>query len=96
MYFYPKPNNSDYFNPICINNKLHSMGDSLYPYLQMKIHSSLCFNNINTIKIVGEFDRDSIISERRFACFSFTLDIKIRLFLGLSVDITKSGGRIKK
>lgn len=63
MYFYPKPNNSDYFNPICINNKLHSMGDSLYPYLQMKIHSSLCFNNINTIKIVGEFDRDSIISD---------------------------------
>lgn len=63
MYAYPLPSNNNYFFPLKMSAKLHSMGDSLLPYLKMKINSFINFQEISQIKVLGCFDRSSGISE---------------------------------
>ncbi len=63
MYTYPYPNNPHYFSPIKTTASEHSMRDSLYEYLEMKIHSSFDFNKIKKVTVLGSFDRSCEISK---------------------------------
>ncbi|MEY8321174.1 hypothetical protein AAK894_08855 [Lachnospiraceae bacterium 46-61] len=62
MYNYPLPNKSNYFKPIETLVADHSMGDSLYGYLNLKVHPLLKSENIKNINIVGCFNRNNNIS----------------------------------
>ena len=62
MYSYPFPSDNNYFLPFATSPDLHSMGNSLLPYLKMKINSFIDFKKINQIKVLGCFDRESGIS----------------------------------
>ncbi len=63
MYNYPMPMAQNYFYPIQSSQDIHSMGESLYPYLKMKINTSLDLETIKSIKIIGRFDREEGISD---------------------------------
>ena len=56
----------DFFqNDYCLaDTKNHSMGDSLYKYLDIKVNELLLCDSINEIHVVGEYDRSTGISEK--------------------------------
>ncbi len=63
MYAYPLPYNNNYFFPLKMSAEIHSMGNSLLSYLEMKINSSINFQKISQIRVFGCFDRSNGISE---------------------------------
>lgn len=67
------PTNKKYFDPMTTNSVSHSMGDSIFRYLEMKIHTSIDFKYIKRIKITGKFDRTYAISnnEKRGKSFNY-------------------------
>ncbi|MCM1498931.1 MAG: hypothetical protein NC124_10755 [Clostridium sp.] len=62
MYNYPFPNKDNYFDPIEILAAEHSMGNSLYGYLKLKVHPLLKSESIKNINIIGYFNRNNNIS----------------------------------
>lgn len=88
MYSYPLPSNNDYFLPIKTSPGLHSMGESLLPYLKMKINSSIDPEKITQITIVGNFDRKIGISSNEKGGKQFN-------FMRPSVKITGQKAEIR-
>lgn len=62
MYNYPFPKEQNYFTPIAIMPDKHSMGDSLFNYLDIKVHPLLKSDSLSTINVTGNFCRDNHIS----------------------------------
>lgn len=62
MYKYPMPIDKNYFSLLQMYPKMHSMGNSIYSYLKIKINSNLELDKIEKIKIIGKFDRFSGVS----------------------------------
>lgn len=73
MYDYPLPKESDYFKPIETVAINHSMGNSLYGYLDLKVHPLLKSENLKNINIIGHFNRNNNISsiEKRNKLFNY-------------------------
>lgn len=93
MYKYPMPIDKNYFSLLQMSPQIHSMGDSLYSYLKIKIHSNLELDKIKKINIIGKFDRSNGVSnnEKDGKLFNFMRptinlcgdEVELRCFPGI-------------
>lgn len=66
MYYEYPPTDSN-IEPLRIRAKDHTMGSSLFKYLELKIHPLLLQEDISRVEIVGVFDRTQGVSSREKA-----------------------------